>query len=124
MNAFAPNFISPRPEPAIDGGSFHEAGGRFHVRLVSSGCVEQAFALGFEFSGQRRAAPFHRSAGRITSPFQLTALGCHVFRLRESRASDAPAPGFPAGYLRPCSQLNGKLYGPKNGILKKGFRTN
>ena len=66
MNAFAPIFISPRPEPNFGSGSFNEVGGRFPVRLISPGCVEQDFTPGFEFGGQRRAAPFHRSAGRIT----------------------------------------------------------
>jgi hypothetical protein len=43
---------------------------------------------------------------------ERTALGRPVFRLRESHAGDAPAPGFPAGHLRPCSPLTHALYGP------------
>ena len=48
---------------------------------------------------------------RITRPFQLTAPGRHAACLRNRRAGDAPAFGLPAQRLRPCSQLNGLLYG-------------
>ena len=42
---------------------------------------------------------------------ERTALGRHVFRLRESHAGDAPVFRFPAEALRPCSPLTHALYG-------------
>jgi hypothetical protein len=48
------------------------------------------------------------------NPFNPTALGRHGICLRKSRAGDAPAFDFPVEGLRPCSRVNGELYGPRN----------
>jgi hypothetical protein len=42
---------------------------------------------------------------------ELTALGRHGLCLCKARAGDAPAPGFPAGHLRPRAQVTPVLYG-------------
>jgi hypothetical protein len=54
------------------------------------------------------------TARRITREFEATAGGCHAFRLRENRASSAPALSLRERAYAPSSRLNAVLNGLKN----------
>ena len=100
-------------------------------RVQANECKESGLRLGVsdgrnetqvyrrrEYTGSKKVQSTLRKS-RITSAFKLTALGRHNLCLRKACAGNAPAPGFPAGHLRPCSQFNAVLYGLNQRMLKK-----
>ena len=100
----------PAFEIRIKANEYKESG----LRLgVSNGRNETQVYRRREYTESKKVgSPLRKS--RITKQIEPTALDRHVFRLRESHAGDAPAPGFPAGHLRPCSRFIWALYGLKN----------
>jgi hypothetical protein len=87
-------------------------------RVQTNECKESGLRLGVSdgrnetqvyrrrgYTGPKKVGSSLRKS-RITSAFKLTARGRHSLCLRKACAGDAPAPGCPAGHLRPCSQFN------------------
>ena len=101
-------------------------------RIEGNQCKESGLRLGVpngrnetqvyrtrEYTGPKNVRPVLRKS-RITKAFNPSALGRHSLCLRKACAGNAPAPGFPAGRLRPCSRVNASLYGRiTNASLRK-----